>query len=207
MGHEVRSLVVKRIAKWTIFILNSNLHRYASRLISNRNNNMIYPAALLGNVEVSLVAWLLAFTKSFASLDIRVVGLLPIKKNQLRDRQATRSTSILKQYNIMFIRKSAVVLMIFSYFYVRLLLIGGALSIKSGRILYFSKKSRGVIWFSTWKCIGHLAIKCNRILWLVRSPDWLIDWLIDWIFVIDLNLLHLWSIITFFYFNRTVFKA
>ena len=65
-------------------------------------------------------------------------------------------------------------LIIFSYFYVRLLLIGGAPSIKSGRILYFSKDSREVIWFSAWRCKGHLAIKCNRILWLVRSPDWLI---------------------------------
>ena len=105
----------------------------------------------------------------------------------------------------MFIWKSAIGLNYFSYFYVRLLLIGGAPSIKSGRILYFSKECREVIWFSAWRCKGHLAIKCNRI-WLVRSPDWLIDWLIDWIFVIDLSLWHLWSIITFFYFIRTVFQ-
>ena len=36
--------------------INSNLHRYASRIyISNRNNNMMYAAASLGNVEVSLL--------------------------------------------------------------------------------------------------------------------------------------------------------
>ena len=99
----------------------------------------------------------------------------------------------------MFIWKSAIGLNYFSYFYVRLLLIGGAPSIKSGRILYFSKECREVIWFSAWRCKGHLAVKCNRI-WLVRSPDWLIDWLniCDWLKFI--------TSITFFYFIRTVFQ-
>ena len=41
------------------------------------------------------LAWLLAFTKSFAGLVCRVVGLFtPYKTNQLRDRQATRTTSL-----------------------------------------------------------------------------------------------------------------
>ena len=50
------------------------LHAY----ISNRNNNMIYAAASLGKCGGLSLAWLLAFTKSLASLDIDVFGLLSI---------------------------------------------------------------------------------------------------------------------------------
>ena len=52
------------------------LHVY----IGNRNNNDIC-CCIAGKCGGFSLAWLLAFTKSFASLDIRVVGLLPIKKN------------------------------------------------------------------------------------------------------------------------------
>ena len=130
------------------------------------------------------------------------IWVVVYKKKQLHDWKAKRTTSILKQYNTMFIRKSAVVLNYFFLFLCATLTYRRRPSIKSGKILYFSKESREVIWFSAWRCKGHSAIKCSRILWLVRSPDWLIDWLNEWIFVIDLSLLHLWSIITFFYFNQ-----
>ena len=73
-------------------------------------------------------AWLLAFTKSFAPLDGRIVGLFPIKQtNYATDNRRKRLPSLNSK------ERRGSLLFFFFVFNVRLLLIGGALSIKSER--------------------------------------------------------------------------